>query len=60
MNPYQLVERWQEYVADTDLEALVVPNRQRWSESPGLVTPTIPVDTDSTELLTSFSENREY
>ena len=54
LNPYKLAERWREYVSDTDLEALVDPNRQKWSESPGLVSPATTVDTDSTEYLMSF------
>ena len=57
LNPYKLVERWQEYVSDNDLEALVDPNRQQWSESLGLATLAIPVGPDSTEVLSSFFEN---
>ena len=56
-NPYKLAERWKEYVSDIDLEALVDPNRQKWSESPGLVSPTTTVDKDSAEYLTAFFEN---
>ena len=57
LNLYKLAERWKEYVSDTDLEALVDPRRQKWSESPGLVSPTTTVEKDSTEYLTSFCEN---
>ena len=57
LNPYRLVERWSEYVSESALEALVDPQRQSWSESPGLASPVTDVDQDSADYLASFFEN---